>query len=64
MELPAVLASMAEGSITLEQEGRYVALCFIPSGLEMARLIELGVDPSDLPEHVLRDGPHYRPRGH
>ena len=38
----------AEGSITLEQEGRYVALCFIPSGLEMATLIELGVDPSDL----------------
>ena len=46
--LLAVPGQTAEGSITLEQEGRYVALCFIPSGLEMARLIELGVDPSDL----------------
>ena len=46
--LLAVPGQTAEGSITLEQEGRYVALCFIPSGLEMATLIELGVDPSDL----------------
>ena len=46
--LLAVPGQTAEGSITLEQEGRYVALCFIPSGLEMATLVELGVDPSDL----------------
>ena len=46
--LLAVPGQTADGSITLEQEGRYVALCFIPSGMEMAKLIELGVDPSDL----------------
>ena len=46
--LLAVPGQTAEGSITLDQEGRYVALCFIPSGLEMAKLIELGVDPSVL----------------
>ncbi|MGD8485740.1 MAG: hypothetical protein PVG27_04725 [Chloroflexota bacterium] len=38
----------ADGSITLDREGRYVALCYIPSGMEMAKLIELGVDPSSL----------------
>ena len=46
--LLAVPGQTGEGSITLEQEGRYVALCFIPSGMEMAKLIELGVDPSTL----------------
>ena len=46
--LLAVPGQTAEGAISLDQPGRYVALCFIPSGLEMATLIELGVDPSDL----------------
>lgn len=46
--LIAVPGQTAEGSIALALEGRYVALCFIPSGLEMAKLIELGVDPSVL----------------
>ncbi len=47
-QLIAVPDQSAEGGITLDQEGRYVALCYIPSGLEMARLMELGVDPSVL----------------
>ncbi len=47
-QLIAVPDQTAEGGITLDQEGRYVALCYVPSGLEMAKLIELGVDPSVL----------------
>jgi hypothetical protein len=39
---------LPKGSFTLEQEGRYVALCFVPTGLSMARLEELGVDASML----------------
>ena len=46
--LLAVPGQTAEGSIALDQEGRYVALCYIPSGMEMAKLVELGVDPSTL----------------
>ena len=46
--LLAVPGQTADGSIVLDREGRYVALCFIPSGLEMSKLIELGVDPDDL----------------
>lgn len=46
--LLAVPGQTAEGSISLDQEGRYVALCFIPSGMDMAKLIELGVDPGVL----------------
>jgi len=38
----------AEGSITLDREGRYVAICFIPQGMSAARLEELGVDLSTL----------------
>jgi plastocyanin len=34
----------AEGSVTLDREGRYIAICFIPQGMEAARLEELGVD--------------------
>ena len=43
--LLAISGQTAEGGITLEQEGRYVALCFIPSGLETAKLMEFGIDP-------------------
>ena len=46
--LLAIAGQTAEGSITLEKEGRYVALCFIPTGLESAKLEELGVDISTL----------------
>lgn len=46
--LLAVSGQTAEGAITLDQEGRYVALCFIPTGLETAKLEELGVDISTL----------------
>lgn len=46
--LLAVSGQTAEGSITLDQEGRYVVLCFIPTGLETAKLEELGIDPSVL----------------
>ena len=46
-QLMAVPGQTAEGSITLDQEGRYVALCYVPSGLEMAKLEEFGVDPLD-----------------
>ena len=60
-ENPMLLAfsdQTAEGSITLDREGRYVALCYIPMGLETAKLIELGVDFSTLgPETDLADLP-------
>ena len=46
--LIAVPGQTAEGSFTLAEEGRYVALCFVPTGLEMEKLIELGIDPSAL----------------
>jgi plastocyanin len=35
----------AEGSLLLEQEGRYVALCFIPQGYVPSIFEEAGVDP-------------------
>jgi plastocyanin len=47
-QLFAVPGQTADGSITLDREGRYVALCYIPSGLEMAKLEELGIDLSTL----------------
>lgn len=46
--LLAASGQTAEGAITLDQEGRYVALCFIPTGLVTAKLEELGVDISTL----------------
>jgi hypothetical protein len=51
----------AEGALTLEQEGRYVALCFLPQGFDPAVLAAAGVDlsslgpdtdPTTLPEDV------------
>lgn len=46
--LLAMPGETADGGITLEQEGRYVALCFIPTGLEPAKLAEFGVDVSTI----------------
>ena len=46
--LLATSGQSAEGGIILDREGRYAALCFIPSGLESAKLEELGVDLSTL----------------
>ena len=46
--LIAIPGQTAEGSLTLEEEGRYLALCFVPSGLDFGTLEELGVDPSTL----------------
>lgn len=38
----------APGVLTLEQEGNYVALCFIPQGFEPAVLAAAGMGPDDL----------------
>ena len=52
---------VAEGSLLLEREGDYVALCFIPQGFVPSELEALGVtpemmgpdtDPADLPPEV------------
>lgn len=52
---------VAEGSLLLEREGNYVALCFIPQGFVPSELEALGVtpemmgpdtDPADLPPEV------------
>jgi hypothetical protein len=40
--------TVAEGSLLLEQEGRYVALCFIPQGFDPAALAEAGIDLEQL----------------
>ena len=57
----SVPGETAEGSLSLEQEGRYVALCFIPQGFDPAALEAAGIglndlgpetDPSTLPEEV------------
>jgi plastocyanin len=44
----AASGQTAEGSFLLDREGRYVILCFIPTGLETAKLEEFGVDISAL----------------
>jgi plastocyanin len=44
----AAPGSTAEGGFTLDQEGRYVILCFIPVGADAAKLAEVGVDLSML----------------
>ncbi|MGD8684264.1 MAG: hypothetical protein PVG27_09970 [Chloroflexota bacterium] len=46
--LIAVPGQTADGSFTLAEEGRYVALCFVPTGLDFTTLEELGVDPGTL----------------
>jgi plastocyanin len=44
----AAPGTTAEGGFTLDQEGRYVILCFIPVGANAAKLAEVGVDLSML----------------
>jgi hypothetical protein len=51
MPLFAAPGTTAEGTRTLESEGRYVVLCFIPQGLtDMSALEQLGpeTNPEDL----------------
>jgi plastocyanin len=55
MPLFAAPGTTAEGTRTLESEGRYVVLCFIPQGLtDMSVLEQLGPDanPEDMPPEV------------
>jgi plastocyanin len=55
MPLFAAPGTTAEGTRTLEHEGRHVVLCFIPQGLtDMSVLEQLGPDtnPEDLPPEV------------
>lgn len=55
MPLFAAPGTIAEGTRTLESEGRYVVLCFIPQGLtDMSVLENLGPDtnPEDMPPEV------------
>lgn len=42
----------AEDTVTLDQEGRYVVLCYVPTGLEPAKLEEFGVDITTLDENT------------
>ena len=46
--LLAMPGQLADGEIKLEQAGRYVALCFIPTGMDPAALEEFGVDITTL----------------
>ena len=51
----AAPGAVAEGTLPLEQEGRYAALCFIPQGVtDMSALEFLGpdADPADAPPEV------------
>ena len=65
MPLFAAPGTTAEGTRTLESEGRYVVLCFIPQGLtDMSALEQLGPDtnPEDLPPEVqaiMANPPHF-----
>lgn len=65
MPLYAAPGTKAEGTRTLEREGRYVVLCFIPQGLtDMSIFDELGPDtnPEDLPPEVqalMANPPHF-----
>jgi hypothetical protein len=55
MPLFAAPGTTAEGTRTLEHEGRYVVPCFIPQGLtDMSVLEQLGPDanPEDLPPEI------------
>ena len=62
---------LAPGSLPLEREGSYVAVCFIPQGFVPSELDALGVtpdmmgpdtDPADLPPEVqelMANPPHF-----
>jgi hypothetical protein len=55
MPLFAAPGTTAEGSLTVESEGRYVALCFLPQGLTDASVLELmgpDMNMEDLPADV------------
>ena len=56
---------VAEGSLALERPGRYVAVCFIPSGMVREELKAMGVTedmpPEEWPEEaqaILQNPPH------
>jgi len=56
--LMALPGQTAEETITLDQAGRYVVLCFIPTGLEPGKLLEFGVDVATLgPDTDMADLP-------
>ena len=65
MPLFAGPGATAEGALPLEQEGRYVAICFIPQGLtDMTMLENLGpdADPSAMPaelQAIMANPPHF-----
>jgi hypothetical protein len=65
MPLFAAPGATAEGSLPLDREGRYVAICFIPQGLtDMTVLEQLGpdADPATLPEDIqaiMANPPHF-----
>ena len=60
----AAPGTTAEGTLPLEREGRYIALCFIPQGLtDMSLLESLGpdADPADAPpaaQALMANPPH------
>jgi hypothetical protein len=60
--LIAMPGETAEGSLVLESEGRYVAICFVPQGMSPERLEEAGLtlemlgpeaDPSAMPAEAV-----------
>lgn len=51
--LMAATEQLAEGTITLEQEGEYLAICFIPQG--MTEMPDPDADPATLPDGL----PHF-----
>lgn len=65
MPLFAGPGETAPGTLAVESEGRYVALCFLPQGLTDASLLEQvgpDADPASLPEEVqaiLANPPHF-----
>jgi plastocyanin len=65
MPLFAAPGTTAEGTLTLESEGRHVVLCFIPQGLtDMSVLEQLGpeANPEDMPPEVqaiMANPPHF-----
>ena len=44
----ALPGTSADGSITLETPGRYVALCFVPQGMSIDAFESVGIDPYQL----------------
>ncbi len=44
----ALPGTSADGSITLDTPGRYVALCFVPQGMSIDAFTSVGIDPYTL----------------